>query len=96
MQTTLIARKGRRVKKNFVGKKDVYERYLLRADLANQSSEENATGTSTSGVLCPVHSFMGSLNISRRGLSRVAYPEQGNARARTWDKREVEHPRLSV
>ena len=35
-------------------------------------------------------------NISRRGLSQVAYPGQGNARARMWDKRTVEHPRLSV
>ena len=34
-------------------------------------------------------------NISRRGLTRVAYPGQGNARARQWDRREVEHPRLS-
>ena len=34
-------------------------------------------------------------NISRRGLTRVAYPGQGDARARMWDRREVEHPRLS-
>ena len=33
-------------------------------------------------------------NISRRGPSRVAYPGQGDARARMWDKREEEHPRL--
>ena len=31
-------------------------------------------------------------NIARRGLSRVAYPGQGNARARMWDRREVEQP----
>ena len=31
-------------------------------------------------------------NISRRGLTRVAYPGQGNARARQWDKREVVTP----
>ena len=30
--------------------------------------------------------------ISRRGLTRVAYPGQGNARARRWDKREVVTP----
>ena len=28
-------------------------------------------------------------NTSRHGLSLVAYPGQGNARARAWDKREV-------
>ena len=31
-------------------------------------------------------------NILRRGLTRVAYPGQGNARARAWDKRTVETP----
>ena len=31
-------------------------------------------------------------NILWRGLTRVAYPGQGNARARMWDKREVEIP----
>lgn len=36
-----------------------------------------------------------SCNMSWRGLTRVAYPGQGDARARAWDKREVEHPRLS-
>ena len=34
-------------------------------------------------------------NMSRRGLTRVAYPGQGDARARMWDRQEVEHPRLS-
>ena len=48
------------------------------------------------GCIVPCSYFMSGLNISRRGLSRVAYPGQGNARARMWDKREVEHPRLSV
>ena len=31
-------------------------------------------------------------NTSRRGLTRVAYPGQGNARARQWDKRKVVTP----
>lgn len=44
-------------------------------------------------ILC-LHFFvqMDCYNISRRGLTRVAYPEQGNARARTWDRRTVETP----
>ena len=41
-------------------------------------------------------SMEGLYNISRRGLSRVAYPGQGDARARVWDERGVEHPRLSI
>ena len=69
-------------------KKDVYERYLRRADLANQSSEETQPKR-PHWVYCALASLLwGGLNISRRGLSRVAYPEQGNARARTWDKRK--------
>ena len=44
--------------------KDVYERYLRHPDLANLSSEENATGASMLGVLYPVH------NISCEQLSQ--------------------------
>ena len=33
-----------------------------------------------------------TVNISRRGLTRVAYPWQGDARARQWDKRTVVTP----
>ena len=36
--------------------KDVYERYLLRTNLANSRPEDNATETSTSGVLYTVRS----------------------------------------
>ena len=54
--------------------------------------EESATETSALGVLYPVDSCFvlqeQHYNISRRGLSRVAYPGQGNARALLWDKRE--------
>ena len=46
----------------------------------------DATGTSTSGVLHSALYMRASLNISRRGLSRVAYPWQGNARALHRDK----------
>ena len=59
-------------------------------------TRRNATGTSALDVLYPILSSYGvivSYNISRRGLSRVAYPSQGNARAQQLDKREVEHPK---
>lgn len=36
----------------------------------------------------------GMCNTIRRGLTRVAFPEQGNARARTWDKRECRAPHV--
>ena len=91
LQLTQVACKGERVK--LLRLKDVYKRFLLRADLANQSCQKIRNRTSTLGVLYPA--LMGFVNISRRGLSRVVYPEQGNARARTWDEREVENPRLS-
>ena len=76
-------------------KKDVYGRYLRLSDLANQSPEENATETSALGVLYPVHLILYRVDeriYSRRGLTRVAYPGQGNARARQWDKRKVVTP----
>ena len=72
-----------------------YERYLLRADLANHSSEDTQLDVHLGCIVfCLI--FVDSINISRRGLSRVAYPEQGKARARTWDERGVEHPRLYI
>ncbi len=57
----------------------VFERYLRLSNLAHSSPEENATETSMLGVLYPVLSPRagGHYNISRRGLSRVAYPGQG-------------------
>ena len=57
-------------------------------------SRRDATVTSTLGVLSHVHlkCMMNMFyNIPWRGLSRVAYPGQGNARARQWDKRRVEN-----
>ena len=51
------------------------------------STRRNATRTSTLGVLHSAYTFMGIVNISRRGLSRVAYPWQGDARALHRDKR---------
>ena len=71
--------------------KDVYERYLLRADLANQSSEDTQLERPLR-VYCTLTFHFVRFNISRRGLSRVVYPEQGHARARTWDKRESRAP----
>ena len=61
--------------------------------------EDTQQETSTLGVLYPVRIVIAIVdiccNISRRGLSRVAYPWQGNARALTWDRQRVEYPRLS-
>ena len=48
------------------------------------------------GCIVSCHIHYDSLNISRRGLSRVAYPGLGDARALTWDEQGVEHPRLSI
>ena len=80
----------------FIGKKDVYERYLRLLNLAN-SRPEDAQQDVHFGYVVSCSSFVVcSLNISRRGLSRVAYPGQGNARAQQRDERGVEHPRLSV
>jgi hypothetical protein len=66
--------------------KDVYERYLRRENLANSRPEETQPERSLR-VYCTLFALMlSSINISRRGLSRVAYPGQGNARALTWDE----------
>ena len=62
-------------------------------NLAN-SSPEGTQQERPRWVYCTLLTFKVSClyNISRRGLSRVAYPGQGNARAHTRDKREVELP----
>ena len=66
--------------------KDVYERYLRRENLANSRPEETQPERPLR-VYCTLFALMlSSINISRRGLSRVAYPGQGNARALTWDE----------
>ena len=59
-------------------------------------SRRDATETSALGVLYLSHLIIYIrvsilCNTARRGLTRVAYPGQGNARARQWDKREVEN-----
>ena len=57
--------------------KDVYERYLLRENLAN-SRPEDAQPERPLWVYCALSAFSAdSINMSRRGLSRVAYPGQG-------------------
>ena len=70
--------------------KDVHERNLRHTNLAN-SRPEDTQPKRLRWVYCCYSTIS-----SRRGLTRVAYPDQGNARARVKDKREVEQlPRLS-
>ena len=71
--------------------KDVYERYLLRENLAHSRPEDTQPER-----LRRVYYILSSPvvvagvvnNILWRGLTRVAYPGQGNARAQQRDKRE--------
>jgi len=85
LQATQIVRKGE-VGQNFSGKKDVYERYLLGTDLANQSIRRYATGASTLGVLHSVL-FFGQCQYISAWAIELLILMQGNARARTWDER---------
>ena len=77
--------------------KDVYERYLQLANLANlHSTEDIATEASTLGVLYPVRIFSCEqpLQYHTTWAIELLILWKGNARACKWDKR-VEHPRLS-
>ena len=79
---------------SFCGKKDVYERYLRRADLANQSSEENATRNVHFGciVLCSLFEQLQYILAWAIELLILSKAMREPARGIS----EVEHPRLSV
>ena len=72
---------------DFIGKKDVYERYLRGSESRKfelSSKERNRNVRVGCIVLC---------NISWRGLTRVACPKREAMREPgTWDKREVVTP----
>ena len=76
------------------GKKDVYERYLLRADLANQSSEDTQRGVHIGCIVlysrsCEYRQYLSAWAIELLILSKaMREPARGMS--------EVEHPRLSV
>ena len=74
--------------RNLINKKDVYERYLRLSNLAN-SSPEDAQPERPHWVYCTLFaSFLRIVStISHDVGYRVAYPGQGKARARQWDKR---------
>ena len=74
--------------------KDVYETLSSTCRSRKSKAQKIRNGGVHNGCIVCCLFFANGFSISRRGLSQVAYPEQGNARARTWDKREVEHPRL--
>ena len=80
------ARRAKRVKTYW--KKDVYERCLQ--SLKSRKFESSSEGTQPKRprwVYCILY------NISRRGLTRVAYLDEGAMREpETWDKREVVTP----
>ena len=79
---------------NLIGKRTLTKRYLLHQNLAN-SVQKRRNLSFMLGVLYPAYRNQSKTNVSkiyntsRRGLSRVAYPGRGNARALMWDKREV-------
>ena len=78
-------------------KKDVYGRYLRRTNLANLNhSRRYGNGTSTLGVLYPVVTEQSGavLRIICHdvGWLRCLSLSGGNARACTWDEREVGTP----
>ena len=90
-----IARKGRRV--NILEAKRTLRNVFFYVRISQIQRPEETQPKRPLWVYCTLSAGVAdSFNMSRRGLSRVAYPGQGNARALTWDKRKVEHPRLSV
>ena len=76
------------------GKKDVYERYLLRANLANQSSEDTQRGVHIGCIVlysrsCEYRQYLSAWAIELLILGEaMREPSDGIG--------EVEHPRLSV
>jgi len=69
--------------------KDVYETLSSTSESRKFKTRRERNWNVHIGCIvpCPLAMVGGLYNISRRGLSRVAYPGQGNARARMWDKR---------
>ena len=80
---------------NSYWKKDVNETLSSASRSRKSKAQKKRNLSSMLGVLYPSCRCFSKANASslyntsRRGLSRVAYPEQGNARARMWDKRGV-------
>ena len=91
MQLTQVARKGEWGQIFVV--KDVYERYLRHPNLANSCPEENATETSTLGVLYPA--LMGLCQYISAWAIELLILDKA-MREPGCGIGEVEHPRLSV
>ena len=75
---TFVPDSGSPVEGEWVGhidKRTFTKRYLLHVDLANQNKEDTQRSVRVGCIVL--------YNISRRGLTRVAYPLQG--------KREIPH-----
>jgi hypothetical protein len=70
--------------------KDVYERYLLSSDLANLKYKKIRNRNVHYGCIVP-YSFFEWYQYDSAWAIELLILVQGNARARRWDKREVEN-----
>ena len=101
LQQTQIVHQGKRVIYLF-GKRTLRTLSSTTESRKFKSTRRCATGASTLGVLYPVTSFAFTLQWNfchiqyhtTWAISSCLSLYMGNARAYTWDKREVEHPRL--